>query len=156
MTPSELPLTITHDRIHRILRAGACPILEITAVYPCLDSPEAEARKIAVARFNEAYRSIAEHFTAWASGPLFEAVLADFQGAGMGAAYHFDRRLAVCDMMAEPLARADGEVFALAVTRTLRLCGRRGFVPERHLTAVERWNFPELTLRPHKRRTMSI
>lgn len=162
MTPSEMPLTLTHCRIHRILRAGACPILEVSVTYPCLEASEAgEACPAAetcsaVARFNEAYGTMVQNLTEWAEGTLFKAALADFNGAGMGAAYRFDRRMVVCDMAGEMLTREDGEAFELTVTRTLRLTCRRGTVPERRLTATDRWSLPDLSLRPPRRRTMSI
>ena len=162
MTPSEMPLTLTHCRIHRILRAGACPILEVSVTYPCLDVSEAgEACPAAetcsaVDRFNEAYRTMADHLVEWAEGALFEAALADFNGAGMGAAYRFDRRMVVCDMAGEVLTREDGEADALTVTRTLRLNCRRGTMPDRCLIATDRWSLPDLTLRSPHGRSMSI
>ena len=158
MTPTEMPLTLTHHRLHRILRAGACPILEISVTYPCLGTPEAAEGEAspAVARFNEAYRTMADRLTEWAAGTLFEAALADFNGAGVGAAYRFDRRVVACDMAGEMVTREDGEAFALTVTRTLRLNCRRGTMPERCLIATDRWSLPDLTLRPPRGRSISI
>lgn len=158
MTQSEMPLTLTHCEIHRILRAGACPILEVTVTYPCLcpSDPRAGEPSSAILRFNEAYRTMAEKLTEWAAGVVFEAALADFNGAGAGAAYRFDRRLVICDMKGEFSSREDRAVSELTVTRILRLTGRRGSVPERSLTAIDRWSLPALTLHPRRRRTMSI
>lgn len=158
MIQSEMPLTLTHCEIRRILRAGACPILEVAVTYPCLcaTDPEAGEPVSEMLRFNDAYRTMAENLAEWAAGGVFEAALADFDGAGMGAAYRFDRRLVICDMKGEFSTCEDGVLSELTVTRTLRLTSRRGSVPERHLTATDRWSLPALTLRPRRRRTMSI
>lgn len=164
MIQSEMPLTLTHCEIHRILRAGACPILEVTVTYPRLGGDEDGAVEAcpaaetfpAAARFNEAYGTMAQNLTEWATGSLFESALADFNGEGSGAAYRFDRRLVICDMVGEFSTCEDGVLSELTVNRTLRLTSRRGSVPERHLTATDRWSLPALTLRPRRRRTMSI
>ena len=143
--------TITHIRTHRILRAGVCPVLEWTVSYPCLCTTDGEtcAGSPEAVRFNKAYQTIAEHLMVWIQGPLLESVMAEFEAAGSGAAYRFDRRLAVCDMTAARSFDGGSEGGGyLMVTRTLHLSSRRGELEERKLIARDQWRWPELTLCP--------
>lgn len=154
MTRSDVPLTLHHCHVRRLCRAGTCPLLEVTVSYPVLCPAEegGESMAPAVVRFNETYRAMAEHLTEWAEGTLFEAVQGEFYAAGPGAAYRFDRRRMVCDMTADFSLHEDGEILELTVTRRLRMASRRGDVPEREVTATDRWRWPELTLRPAEKR----
>ena len=148
------PLAVTHSRTHRTFRAGACPVLDVTVTYPCLGPGQPGSEESpAVARFNEAYRSMAENLLEWAQGPVLEAAMADFEAAGAGAVYHFDRRIVICDMTASPVLSGDTvEVDFLTVSRSIRVGSRRGEAEERGLTATDRWRWPELTLCPSNQR----
>ncbi len=155
MTNSAASLTITHCHARRTCRVGACPVLEVTVTYPalCSAAPDTEELPPSVTRFNEAYRTMAENLLEWAQGSLCEAAMADFNAAGAGAAYRFDRRMVVCNMTASCPASADNaEAPCLIVTRTLRMTSRRGEVPEKRLVASDLWRWPELTLCPAGRR----
>lgn len=151
-------MQVQHHRIHRIYRAGACPILEVTLTYPCLCSAEdgTEALSPAVTRFNEFYETVAERLLSWAEGTIREAAAADFAAEGSGASYRFDRRRLTCDMTVTLPPAEEGSAVqntvTLTVTRTLVFDGRRGTLRERRLTAEDEWRWPELTLRPPKGR----
>ena len=138
----------------RLIREGACPILEIRVAYPrtvCADTTEEEASS-AVNRFNEAYRAMAENFLRWAQGAPAATAREDFLAAGVGAAYRFDRRVVACDMVAAYVQTEQGAPpTSLTVTRTVRVGSRRGEMPEKSLTAVDVWRLPELTLCPSRR-----
>lgn len=154
MIRDEFPLTLSHCRLHRICRVGACPLLEITITYPCLCPPEGEGIGSAVDRFNTAYRTMAEKLMAWGEGALYEGVLVEFEAAGAEAVYGFDRRLLVCDMSAafSEQGEGEGEGTTLTVTRILRLSSRRGGAEERGISASDRWRLPSLTLCAPSRR----
>ncbi len=154
-------MQLQHHRIHRIYRAGACPILEVTLTYPCLYPAEeaSEALSPAATRFNEFYETMAERLLSWAEGSLREAAAADFETEGGGAAYRFDRRRLTCAMTAtlSPVGEesAAPKALTMTVTRALVFDGRRGTLQERRLTAADEWRWPELTLRKPGRRPRS-
>ena len=154
MTRSDVPLTLHLCHARRLCRAGTCPILEVNVSYPvlCLAEDGGEEMAPAAVRFNETYRTVADHLAEWAESTLFETVHGEFLAMGPGAAYRFDRRRMICDMTAEFISREDGEVSELIVTRRLRISSRRGEITEREVTATDRWRWPELTLRPVEKR----
>ena len=135
-------LYLTHDTTHRIHRVGACPVLELTVTYPRIGIADGEASS-AVERFNEAYRTMAENWLAWAESVLLSEANEAFAAEGAGASYRFERRVAVCQMSASELP-AEGE--CLTVTRTLRLTTRRGGQGEKRRSGGDRWRWPSLTL----------
>ena len=146
-------ISLACGQLHSIQRAGACPVLEITLSYPILRTEEGEnaAPSGSVARFNEAYRSIAENLMNWAKGEPREAALADFAAAGPSALYRFDRRMVIGEMnITDPVhISVLQEEFApafLTVTRRLRVCSRRGEIRERALVETDIWRWPALTL----------
>ncbi len=155
-------MQLHHRRIHQIYRAGACPVLEVALSYPhlssaclCAEEEETEALPPAAIRFNEFYETLAERLLSWAEGTLRTEAMADFAEEGSGAVYRFDRRCLTCDMTARlsPSETEDAAPTALVVTRALAFTSRRGSVRERCLSAADVWRWPELTLRPPKRRT---
>ena len=131
--PDTIPVETLTDR--RLTRAGVCAVLEVTVTYPHIphESP-------AAARFNEAYRSMAESFLAWADTAPAEEARASFAAMGSAAPYRFDRRILTCSMTAEALSQR-----LLTVTRTVTLKSRRGELTEQKITAVDGWRIPELT-----------
>ena len=131
--PDTIPVEALTDR--RLTRVGVCAVLEVTVTYPHipLESP-------AAARFNEAYRSMAESFLAWADTSPAEEARASFAAMGSAAPYRFDRRILTCSMTAEALSQR-----LLTVTRTVTLKSRRGELTEQKITAVDGWRIPELT-----------
>ena len=131
--PETIPVEALTDR--RLTRVGVCAVLEVTVTYPHIphESP-------AAARFNEAYRSMAESFLAWADTAPAEEARASFAAMGSAAPYRFDRRILTCSMTAEALSQR-----LLTVTRTVTLKSRRGELTERRITAVDGWRIPELT-----------
>ena len=142
MNASELHAMISDRQIHRIFRAGACPVLELTVNYPFLEQEGTAAN-----RFNETYFGLGEKLLEWTQETLLKTALADYESAGMGAAYRFDRRFLLCDMRAFPMDTADGgEVTFLRVTRLLQTGSRRGGVTERQVSSEDIWRWPELTL----------
>lgn len=154
MTHSIPALTLTHECIRRTYRVGACPVLEVSISYPCFfPDPDYEGELPRnVTRFNQAYRAMAENLAAWGDTTLREIAEADFSAAGSGAAYCFDRRLMSCLMEA---VWEEDERAALTVTRSLRLCSRRGTILPRELTAADRWLWPSLTLLERRERERS-
>lgn len=131
--PDTIPVETLTDR--RLTRVGVCAVLEVTVTYPHIphESP-------AAARFNEAYRSMAESFLAWADTAPAEEARASFAAMGSAAPYRFDRRILTCSMTAEALSQR-----LLTVTRTVTLKSRRGELTEQKITAVDGWRIPELT-----------
>lgn len=131
--PETIPVEALTDR--RLTRVGVCAVLEVTVTYPHIphESP-------AAARFNEAYRSMAESFLAWADTAPAEEARASFAAMGSAAPYRFDRRILTCSMTAEALSQR-----LLTVTRTVTLKSRRGELTEQKITAVDGWRIPELT-----------
>ena len=119
------------------------------------EEEETEALPPAAIRFNEFYETLAERLLSWAEGTLRTEAMADFAEEGRGAVYRFDRRCLTCDMTARlsPSETAGAAPTALVVTRALAFTSRRGSVRERCLSAADVWRWPELTLRPPKRRT---
>ena len=91
--PETIPVETLTDR--RLTRVGVCAVLEVTVTYPHIphESP-------AAARFNEAYRSMAESFLAWADTAPAEEARASFAAMGSTAPYRFDRRILTCSMTA--------------------------------------------------------
>lgn len=144
---------LTHNRLHRVFRVGASPVLEVTVTYPALSPAEdgigTEALRSAVHRFNRAYQQMADTWLAWTQEAPLETAMAAFAAAGAAAAYRFDRRVLVCDMLAA-YAPAD-EPTRLTVTRTLKSESRRGELSPRSLTATDIWRWPELTLVPPRK-----
>lgn len=131
--PDTIPVETLTDR--RLTRVGVCAVLEVTVTYPHIphESP-------AAARFNEAYRSMAESFLAWADTAPAEEARASFAAMGSAAPYRFDRRILTCSMTAEILSPR-----LLTVTRAVTLKSRRGELTERKITTVDGWRIPELT-----------
>lgn len=139
--PETIPVEALTDR--RLTRVGVCAVLEVTVTYPHIphESP-------AAARFNEAYRSMAESFLAWADTAPAEEARASFAAMGSTAPYRFDRRILTCSMTAEILSPR-----LLTVTRAVTLKSRRGELTERRITAVDGWRLPELTaVKIHQKR----
>ena len=143
-------LTLRHGRVHRVHCIGVCPALEVTAVYPVLDTAGGEP-SAAVLRFNEAYRAMAEGWLSWAEGSLLERVTAELEAGGVGAVYRFTRRRATCEMVAcemagremaaDDLARPTA---SLTVNRTVSLDGwERGSARR---VSEDIWRWPDLTL----------
>lgn len=151
MTDSAALWIVNHSRIRRIHRIGVCPVLEVEITYPRLDTDRSETGEVspAVTRFNEAYRVMAENLLAFAEGGILTAAEADFTAAGETAAYRFDRRTVICDMIA---VSDDSAPNGLVVTRTLRVGSRRGTIAEQRISAEDRWRLPELTAVPKKER----
>lgn len=142
MTPDPSALILTHPCEHRLIRVGACPVLEITVTYPAL---EGDGPEEAVAAFNDGYRRMAEAFLYWGEHALGERVAGELEAEGAGAAFRFDRRLLICTMEGQILEE-DGRTI-LRVRRNLRLTSRRGSVEEHALpTAEDIWRIPELTI----------
>ena len=142
MTPDPSALTLTHPCERRLIRVGACPVLEITVTYPALEGDEPEE---AVAAFNDGYRRMAEAFLYWGEHALGERVAGELEAEGAGAAFRFDRRLLICAMEGQILE--EGGRTILRVQRSLRLTSRRGSVEEHALPPAEDiWRIPELTL----------
>ncbi len=143
------PDPITHTALCRLVRVGATPVMAISVTYPVLSpdaashAPEGEDSLFAsrIARFNDAYRAMAEAFADWAAGAPAAAASEAFVSAGPGAAYTFDRRLLTCRME----ATLDGEG-RLTVRRTVRTGSRRGTVPAETFTTVDRWRTEDLSL----------
>lgn len=131
--PDTIPVeTLT---LRRLTRVGACVVLEVTVTYPHI--PDGSP---AAARFNEAYRSIAERFLSWSDTAPAEEARAAYTALGSAAPYRFDRRILTCDMTVA-LPSPD----RLTVTRTATLKSRRGELAERTVAATDAWRFPELT-----------
>lgn len=144
--PYQLPVeTVTLRHTYRV---GACPVLEVTVTYPRIP----ETANPAAPRFNEAYRSMADHFLTWAEGAPAEASKAAFVAMGGAAPYRFDRRLLTCAMTPAPAAEEGKNGQDLLILRTVTRTSRRGEMPPAALTATDRWRLPELTLRPASRR----
>ena len=143
---------LTYDTVRRLHRAGACPILEVCITYPrlCAEAADDGGVPPSVLRFNEAYRAMAEHWLAWADGPLLAAVSEAFAAAGAGAAYRFDRQVAVCAVRADEDAVEGG---ILTLRRTVRLYGRRGEIAERFCTSEDVWRWPSLLFAGCERKT---
>ena len=130
--------------VRRLVRAGACPVLEVTVTYPHIPDGESPA----AARFNHTYRAMAEAFLAWADTlPAKEAKTA-FADMGAAAPYRFDRRILTCNMSA--VSKAPDR---LAVIRSVTLKSRRGEMPERTVTATDLWRLPEWTVVKHPGRS---
>jgi hypothetical protein len=140
-------MLIGHERIHRVYRAGACPVLEVTVTYPCLRGEEGAVEPLdgAKIRFNDFYQSLAERVLAWAEGGLRDAIMEDFTAAGNGAAYRFDRRCLLCEMTATLSEVPNG---TLTVTRVMSFSCRRGSMETRSMTATDVWRREDFTLRP--------
>lgn len=154
MNPDPAALSLTHLCERRLIRVGACPVLEITVTYPTL-SGEDPACPVEV--FNSAYRRMTEAFLYWGETAFGELAANDFAEAGPGAGYRFDRRVLVCRMEADMAEEGDGS--RIRVTRSVwsgtRRTGQGTVLPE----AVDLWRLPELTLqksgvrnRPPRRR----
>lgn len=141
MNPDPATLTLTHLCERRLIRVGACPVLEITVTYPAL-SGEDPACPAEV--FNSTYRRMAEAFLYWGESAFGALAAGDFAEAGAGAGYRFDRRVLVCRMEAD--MEGDGDGGRIRVTRSVwsgtRRTGQGTVLPE----AVDLWRYPELTL----------
>ncbi len=123
--------TVEHVTERRMVRVGACPVLEVVVVYPVVTVAEDGER---LRRFNRAYREAAEAFTTWAlEAPAMQA-RAEFEAFGAGAAYRFDRRCIVCRF--EATEETAGHRAALCVTRTVTYGRRRAGEMARF---VEQW-----------------
>lgn len=130
--------------LRRTYRVGACPVLEAAVTYPHIP----EDASPAVIRFNDAYRTAAENFLAWAEEIPAEAAKTAFAALGSAAPYRFDRRLLSCTMMPAPAAAEESGETELRILRTVTSSSRRGGISPVTLTAADRWRLPELTLRP--------
>ena len=139
MTPS---FSVQSCAERRLVRVGACPILEVTVTYPRIP----DGTSPTVIRFNETYRAMAEGFLAWAEATPAEEAKAAFAAMGSAAPYRFDRRILTCDMTASIESPA-----RLTVTRNVTLKSRRGELAERTVTAADRWRLPEMTTRVGRR-----
>ncbi len=139
--PETIPVETLTER--RLIRAGACVILEVTVTYPHIPDVESPA----VTRFNDTYRAMAESFLAWADTAPAEESRAAFSAMGGAAPYRFDRRILICDMTASAESPA-----LLTVTRQATLKSRRGELTERTVTATDLWRLPEWTLARYPRK----
>lgn len=139
--PDPMPTETLTER--RLIRAGACVILEVTVTYPHVPDEEFPA----ATRFNDTYRAMTEAFLAWADTTPAEEARAAFSAMGSAAPYRFDRRILTCDMTAA--AEAPDR---LTVTRAVTLKSRRGELTERTVTATDLWRLPEWTVARHPRK----
>lgn len=140
-----MQVSVTYARLRHVFRVGACPVLEVTVIYPCLkggDPAERPADLPSVLRFNQAYRRMAEGILRWSGGAPLEEAEAAFRAGGPGAGFRFDRRLVICEMTADVTA----DTARLRVSRVLRVGSRRGEASERFREGEEIWRLPELTL----------
>ena len=151
MKENEAPFEISSASMHRILRVGSCPVLEVRITYPRLTATE-EGSIPALQRFNETYRRVAEGMMIWAEGAPATRVEEAFLAEGEGAAYRFPRRVLTCTVSAVCDAEGDG-ARALRVTRVLSF--RRGRGEERVLLEdVDVWRLSSLTLREKNRKSV--
>jgi hypothetical protein len=127
----------------RLIRAGSCPVLEVTVTYPHIPDEESPA----AARFNHTYRAMAEAFLAWADTLPAEEAKTAFANMGAAAPYRFDRRILACDMTA-----VSETPERLAVIRSVTLKSRRGEMSERTVTATDLWRLPEWTVVKHPKK----
>lgn len=123
--------------VRRLVRAGACPVLEVTVTYPHIPDGESPA----AARFNHTYRAMAEAFLAWADTLPAEEAKTAFADMGAAAPYRFDRRILTCNMTA--VSKAPDR---LAVIRSVTLKSRRGELAERIIHAADCWRLPGWTV----------
>jgi hypothetical protein len=130
--------------VRRLVRAGACPVLEVTVTYPHIPDGDPPA----AARFNHTYRAMAEAFLAWADTLPAEEAKTAFANMGAAAPYRFDRRILTCTMSA-----VSETPDRLAVIRSVTLKSRRGEMPERTVTATDLWRLPEWTVVKHPGRS---
>lgn len=152
--------SVTYCQMRRVLREGACPVLEVTVSYPVLRGEGDENGELSAStvRFNEGYREMAEKLMEWAEDVPYKAALADFAAMGPSALYRFDRRMLTCAIeMAMPAGHdvldTESEPLEMTVTRNLRLHSRRGETQEKAVSAIDLWRWPGLTLcRKQKRR----
>ncbi len=137
--------SVTHNTQRTYVRVGATPVMEITVTYPVLSfavgEREDRAFSSALDRFNEAYRAMAEAFSAWGGHTPAEEAQAAFTSAGVGAVYTFDRRLLDCRMEVEC-----GEGGILTVRRRICRGSRRGSVPSVCRESIDRWRVLDLSL----------
>lgn len=146
--PPHPAYTVDHVTLRRLLREGACPILEVVAVYPVLRMEE-EGASAAIAdtadtagieRWNRAHREAAEAFVAWATDRVSEEARATYAALGMGAAYRYDRRVLSCRLE----ATVEGDT--VTVKRTVSDGYRRGGETVRR-EAITHWQLPDGTMR---------
>lgn len=137
------PIPVDTLILRRLIRAGACPVLEVTVTYPHIPDGEYPA----AARFNHTYRAMAEAFLAWADTLPAEEAKTAFANMGAAAPYRFDRRILTCNMNA--VSEASDR---LAVIRSVTLKSRRGEMPERRITASDLWRLPEWTVVKHPKK----
>ena len=132
----------SHATIRRLFRVAETVVLEVTATYPqmCFADEKNQPPTKEIARFNEAYRAVAEAFVGWCEQTLAEEARGDFSAAGIGASYTFDRRIATCRMEFLP----DGED-EFSVRRLASLGSRRGGVRASR-EQTDRWRASDLTL----------
>ena len=143
-----LAFSASHTELRRLFRVRETVVLEVAISYPQLQFADGENQILAmeISRFNEAYRAVAEAFVAWCEQALAEEAREAFAAAGIGAAYTFDRRIAICRMELVP----DGEG-TLLVRRSVSLGSRRGGIwVSREQT--DRWRTADLTLILPRRR----
>jgi hypothetical protein len=138
------PIPVDTLILRRLVRAGACPVLEVTVTYPHIPDGESPA----AARFNHTYRAMAEAFLAWADTLPAEEAKTAFADMGAAAPYRFDRRILTCTMTA--VSKAPDR---LAVIRSVTLKSRRGEMPERSITASDLWRLPAWTVVKHPKRS---
>ena len=134
--------------IRRLFRVGETVVLEVAISYPQLQFADGENQILTmeISRFNEAYRAVAEAFVAWCEQTLAEEAREAFSAAGIGAAYTFDRRVAICRMELVP----DGEGTFL-IQRSVSLGSRRGGVWVSR-EQFDHWRTTDLTLILPRRR----
>lgn len=137
------PIPVDTLILRRLIRAGACPVLEVTVTYPHIPDGESPA----AARFNHTYRAVAEAFLAWADTLPAEEAKTAFANMGAAAPYRFDRRILTCNMTA-----VSETPDRLAVIRSVTLKSRRGEMPERSITASDLWRLPEWTVVKHPKK----
>ncbi len=139
--PSHPVWTIRHTADRRLVRVGACTVLEVTVTYPILTASDGDSFQTVRDRFNNGYRVAAEAFLSWGAETYGKSATADFAAAGPGAVYTFDRRLLSCRFVAE----ADPQAARLTVTRTVTCASRRGTEPPRRAETVDLWRLFDLS-----------
>ena len=160
---------LTECCLRRLWRRGACVVLEAEAVTPRIETEGEGGQAAAVQRFNQAYCAMAEAFFSWAEGEPLAAAEADFEAAGAGAAYRFDRRILLFRVIPAPRSETDAAERSAAeksvaeksaaarrliLERTIVSTTRRGTTASCRAVGRDVWRLPSLTLcRPKNHRS---
>ena len=143
-----LAFSASHAELRRLFRVRETVVLEVAISYPQLQAGDEKNQNLTkeIDRFNACYQAATEAFVAWCEQALAEEAREAFAAAGIGAAYTFDRRIAICRMELVP----DGEGTFL-VRRSVSLGSRRGGTRASH-EQTDRWRTGDLTLILPRRR----